>query len=271
MSISFFEPHSALKPYIQSYAHIQLLPKDTKNPLQFDFYPHGFPALIYNLNKVIKVKESGTPNYIEATLMFNGQYDRYSSYECSSAHFVIINFKPFGAYFLLGIPQHHLANTKIEILDLFPRMTSLYNQLEDYHDDIPNIINTLESWLLQKIPFHVDKKLERFQFAEYLIRSHSGRLPISELSEKMGMSISSLEEHFKEKVGLSPKLYSRIVRFNHCMDYIKGKNSKSWSEIVYEFDYFDQIHFIREFKKFYGYTPTQIELSKWNISKLITL
>lgn len=58
-----------------------------------------------------------------------------------------------------------------------------------------------------------------------------------------------MEDHFKQKLGLTPKMYLRIIRFNNCFKHIELESGKkkSWAEIAYQFNYFDQMHFIRDF------------------------
>jgi transcriptional regulator GlxA family with amidase domain len=65
-----------------------------------------------------------------------------------------------------------------------------------------------------------------------------------------------LERLFKKYIGLSPKFYSRIIRFNHIFQLVKEKRI-SWLEITHLSGYFDQSHFIRDFKAFTGEEPSQ--------------
>ena len=59
-------------------------------------------------------------------------------------------------------------------------------------------------------------------------------------------------------VGISPKLYQRIMRFNMALQYIRrNKCCCNWSEVASRFGYYDQTHFIKEFKLFYGKTPAE--------------
>ncbi|MNL09584.1 HTH-type transcriptional activator RhaR [compost metagenome] len=73
----------------------------------------------------------------------------------------------------------------------------------------------------------------------------------------MGMSTTTLGDQFREKVGFSPKAFSRIVRFNHINAFIDKHHATNWQELVYTFGFFDQNHFIKEFKRFYGCTPSE--------------
>ena len=69
------------------------------------------------------------------------------------------------------------------------------------------------------------------------------------------MSIKTFERKFIEQVGASPKIFSRIVRFNKAITLKMKEYKKSWTSIALDCGYFDQMHFIKDFKLFTGDTP----------------
>lgn len=94
-----------------------------------------------------------------------------------------------------------------------------------------------------------------------------GHLRINELSSQYFLSNRQFERRFKEFAGLSPKLYTRIIRFQAASNEYGNKN-KSLTSIAYDCGYYDQSHFIHEFKEFSGLDPRQYfsgstEATKW--------
>ncbi|WP_317162601.1 helix-turn-helix domain-containing protein [Myroides albus] len=73
----------------------------------------------------------------------------------------------------------------------------------------------------------------------------------------MNISERTLERLVKQYVGMSPKVYSRIIRFQANLNLLRESSFKSLTELTYESGYFDQSHYIREFKTFTGSTPKQ--------------
>jgi AraC-like DNA-binding protein len=66
-----------------------------------------------------------------------------------------------------------------------------------------------------------------------------------------------------EFVGINPKQYHRIVRFNNLLPNIhRKKNICHWTDLAYQFGYYDQVHFIKDFKTFYGKTPSAFSGNK---------
>lgn len=89
----------------------------------------------------------------------------------------------------------------------------------------------------------------------YLIRL-KGMVNVSQLARNFCLSPRQFERKFKEYSGFSPKLYSRIIRFQSAINEY-GNNYKSLTELAYKCGYYDQSHFIHDFKEFSGYHPKQ--------------
>jgi len=74
-----------------------------------------------------------------------------------------------------------------------------------------------------------------------------------------------LENLFKKWVGLSPKLFARIIRFSYIFQLVQD-NNQSWSSLAYEAAYYDQSHFIRNFKSFTGENPADYSFDEENMA-----
>ena len=100
--------------------------------------------------------------------------------------------------------------------------------------------------------------LERFIYRKIkliykLIYQTNGTIRIKELNEKLFISPSPFEKRFRKVVGTTAKKFASIVRFNSVLDNLN--ESKTLTEICYENNFFDQAHFIKDFKQFTGDTP----------------
>ena len=85
------------------------------------------------------------------------------------------------------------------------------------------------------------------------------------------MSQRYLESHFKDMIGTTPKMYCRIVRFLASYQFILQNTHLDWGDLVYRYQYFDQAHFIHEFKRFFGYSPSKIHLANSQLAGEISL
>lgn len=112
-------------------------------------------------------------------------------------------------------------------------------------------INIVEQFLLSELKYiQADKLIVE---AVKLIYQSKGTIRIKELNEKLFISQSPFEKRFRKVVGTSPKKFASIIRFNAVLDNLN--KTKSLTEICYENNYFDQAHFIKDFKQFTGDTP----------------
>lgn len=171
--------------------------------------------------------------------------------------YLAIRFHPGSFYQLLSFPLSEIFNQVIE-LDLLPGMfwRNLTERIANFRD-VNQKLEALEHELLSLLggAKNPSKLLET---SLSIIHASKGTLRINDLSSQLGVYPKSLEREFKSRIGVSPKLYSRIVRFNHVIKHLNEQNSDvEWADIAYEFGYFDQSHFIREFIQFFGLSPEQ--------------
>ena len=94
------------------------------------------------------------------------------------------------------------------------------------------------------------------------IKEKNGCLSVEEIRDIVGYSHRRFSELFKVLVGITPKQYARICRFQHTLGSIWGGNVPDWSSIAIDSGYFDQPHFIHEFKSFSGLSPTEYYIIK---------
>lgn len=94
----------------------------------------------------------------------------------------------------------------------------------------------------------VDKALD-------MIFGKKGMMAVADIYSEMGITERYLEQLFQKYVGLSPKFLARVVRFSYIFQVIKDQNP-DWAAVVYEAGYYDQSHFIKNFKQFTGEDPS---------------
>ena len=265
MKTIVYIPHLMLQPYIQVYMHSTV--GDQYKQMELDLFPVGHGVLTFILDEEHFLYNSGQNKYYNVRFNFTGQLDHHHHLTTSSASMIYVMFKPFGAFKILGIPQQLLLNECSLISDMLgAQINTLCKRMEDSAAKPLNVLKLLEDWFITQLKKNSNLNTNRIEHACQQIMNNSGNLPIKDLYDLANMSKSSLEHHFKEQVGISPKMFSRVVRFNQVNKFLKDTATSDWQEIIYRYGYFDQSHFIHEFKHFFGYTPSQIHLSRENLS-----
>ena len=87
---------------------------------------------------------------------------------------------------------------------------------------------------------------------------HGGQIQISGLAAQVGLNLRQFERRFGQQVGVQPKLYARIARFEAALDSKARCRTKSWTEVAHDFGYYDQMHLVHDFESFSGETPTNL-------------
>jgi AraC-like DNA-binding protein len=167
------------------------------------------------------------------------------------------NFGIFGVYLqpyaipaLLGMPAHAVID---ELPDLHALLGQEGRELEEQMmlaGDHQQRVQLVSAFLEKRI--RNIKRPEIIQ-AIQLIYQHKGQVNCKELAAFSCLSQRQFERRFKELAGFSPKLFARIVRFNMLLT--SNLNAQSLTQLAYEFGYYDQAHFIEDFKSFSGYSP----------------
>ena len=87
------------------------------------------------------------------------------------------------------------------------------------------------------------------------------------MAKEIGVSQRHLEIQFKRSVGLSPKTYSLIQRFKRMEFALRESSTVHWQDMVFAYDYYDQNHFIKDFKRFTGQTPSGYLLNNFEMGR----
>jgi transcriptional regulator GlxA family with amidase domain len=98
-----------------------------------------------------------------------------------------------------------------------------------------------------------------------------GAVRIDEMAHHAALSVRQYERRFQDEMGLPPKLFARITRFQMALDAKRSAPVRSWLGIAHEYGYFDQMHMIREFQNLGGDAPGQIlqqsgDLQPWSVA-----
>lgn len=186
----------------------------------------------------------------------------------SKRHVVGITFKAGGLQSLIGLPMNELTNKELDASLVFGReIKELEVRLKEAKRDI-EVQSLVESFLLKKSASI--KNAQPFDRAIDKLVKSNGNIPIETIASYAGISLRQLERNCQLRLGIAPKLFARLIRFSGAYMLKEKRPYLGWANIAYEFGYFDQMHLIRDFKSFSGYTPTVIETMLPSSVKIVT-
>jgi AraC-like DNA-binding protein len=171
--------------------------------------------------------------------------------------FVSVCFFPGAAAHFFPVAMHEVSDTMIDLGDLWK---SIAAEMEDRVHCATN--NHQRVAIIQE---YLTRQLEKLRKDDnavehwlWQVNFFKGQLHVEDLSRKANISQRQLGRRFNQTVGLSPKEFSRVTRFIHSLKYLKKYPSLSLTEIAYESGYYDQAHFIHDYKNYAGVTPGEL-------------
>jgi AraC-like DNA-binding protein len=168
-----------------------------------------------------------------------------------------IQFRANGFYKIFAIPGSVITNGMIDASSVYKENISrLQLQLQEAKSTV-EMVNQTEKFLIgYLLKSNVKDGYNSVQAAAQLVFKHAGNIPVDRLAFFANMSLKTFERNFVTEVGVPPKLFSRIVRFNYALSLIMKNSYKNWSSVANACGYFDQMHLIKDFKTFAGDVPS---------------
>jgi AraC-like DNA-binding protein len=166
-----------------------------------------------------------------------------------------VHFKPGGAFPFLGLPAGDLADTHVDLETLWGRSAGRLRERLCEARTSAERFHLLQDALLSRLRHGVEQHYAVSAALEMFGKNKAGPR-VSEAAKYLGLSQRRFIQVFKAEVGMKPKLFSRIQRFQQTRTVIQHNPSVNWADLAVDLGYFDQSHFIREFLEFSGLSPT---------------
>lgn len=187
---------------------------------------------------------------------FSGKHTRYIVIEAASQSSMMgVHFKPCGAFPFLGFDLSELTDQVIELDLLWGKGANLLREQLLHTPTVEGKFAVLEGYLRARFTGHprTFKSVER---AIYLLLRSPHGMAIRDLAGTIGITPKHLITQFDRFVGLKPKLCERIGKFQGVLHSIHQDQCIDWAHLAVSCGYYDQSHFIKEFKAFSGLNPS---------------
>lgn len=256
MNTSFlFDPHPILQPLIKMVLVKGVMPWDDDTKKVYSYPPTPVHCIIFYLNSPIRVQKLGEDNFeCQPSCVVVGPQLTPVNIELSRDHrAVMIGFQPGGLFRFLGIPMTEMFDEGVDGFNVLDKdIHFLIEELRELKE--PGRINTrVQAYLMQKIQHSSD--LLPFDRALIKLQKTGNDYSMDAVARDACLSLRQFQRKCHERLGMNPKLYARIARFSKAYSMFEGNQQLTWSQISHSCGYFDQMHFIRDFKEFAGVTP----------------
>lgn len=216
-------------------------------------FPFGSFELIFNLLNAPVMKMWGeNTSFTQPDILFPGQFT--NPFELSfnkKTKCFGISFQPWTGNLLLKIPAYEFTDKIVQLNDNNP-LRILREQFLGSKDE-NEFIMYLESYLYHKIKTYQEDHITTFLAKTIILNQAPAE--IKKISESLCICQRRIEQRFSERIGLPIRTFTRKVRFQKAVNLLKQPGCSNLTGIGLEAGYYDQNHFIRDFKQFSGHTP----------------
>ena len=168
----------------------------------------------------------------------------------------VISFKKGMAYPFFPVPMHEMTDRVVDADLLWGNDFAFLRERLLEIKEITRKFETVERFLLK----HFQGKLTLNPAVEYAVTQiirRPDQINLARLNQNIGFSQKHLIGMFKRQVGIAPKAYLKIIRFQKAISEIEARKDVNWTNIAQDCGFYDQAHFINDFKFFSGFTPEE--------------
>lgn len=225
--------------------------------------PSGTASLVINLHEdEIRNYEGENDDQLQrfpgAVLM--GAYSRYSAIDAQEQRAVLgVEFHAAGLWPFCSPAAEELHNQHFKLGDVWGSAGETLRERILAAPTPYARVRVVEAELLARACRPLNRRAE-IDFALTRLARPSQDYSIAMLSEHVGLSARRLTRLFTLEVGLTPKLYARIKRFERALQLMNSADSVDWSDLAQVCGYFDQSHLIKDCKAISGFTPSELRL-----------
>jgi AraC-like DNA-binding protein len=257
MGFTYFLPDPSLQQYVENIIVVELnFNEDFIN--QITIVPDYRSCLCFILADKISAYEQG--HLIERENVILASFHLFSTIMNlgKKHHAVCVQFKPIGWNSLMqNIPQNEVLNTCYDAKLFLGSYANTLTELLEEAASASAQNHIIQSFLKERLsrlemPSPFDRAIDAF------IRS-GGNLTIEQTASLACLSLRQFERLCNSKIGVSPRMFGRLIRFSNTYKLKEQHPNLSWNKIAFHCGYFDHMHLIRDFKQFSGTIPSITE------------
>jgi len=258
VDVQVYQPAPVLRPFFKSYFTIVgQVPASHTTPV----LPCTYSVMQFNFAEPVRLDGPANGSGMLPPLMVCGQTARpFAMHFAGEVATLGVMVEPATYRLLFGAAMGDLVDHVHDAAALLgsARARGLYADMERYRTRPAELVAAFERFWYRalsaklRVPAGVAGALAA-------IRAGGGQEPVGALAHRLGTGRRTLERRFAEHVGLSPKGWSRLVRFNGVLGALAGR--PALAQAALESGYYDQAHFQHEFRALAGLTPRQFLLA----------
>lgn len=257
-----FEPSEELKTFVKEY---WVFENPDPQIHRQKIIPDGYCEIIFHYRSPYRLNLHGEWELQSRTLLAGQISGHFLIENTGPTGMIGIKLQPAAPFQLFGLSMERFKDKVADLAATLGGMDNEMVQLSKPALPMAKRVKLAERWLSSRSQPDAAQNSNRVTTAVENIFEQKGLTDIESLSKKVHVSKRHLEREFKQAVGLTPKFFCRIVRFNYIFE-IMSTGDESWIEIALQSGHFDQSHFIKNFKEFTGEEPSKYGFDEANLA-----
>jgi AraC-like DNA-binding protein len=221
-------------------------------------FPSGTFELVFNLRedklRIYRGPQLDQMSHFSGAIVSGPYGSFFGSDTAEEASVMGVHFKPGGAFPFLGLAANELADFHINLRDIWGGAASEVHERLSFEPSSARRFRILEEALIS----HRFRALEHHPavaLALDRVRDAPSRSFVRTLVREAGISERRFIDVFNFQVGIKPKVFTRIERFQRVLHVVHRSRVLEWGQLALEHGYYDQSHLIRDFLAFSGFSP----------------
>jgi AraC-like DNA-binding protein len=266
MNYEVFEPNLDLSELIKCYWILES-PKEETMEKQ-TIVPDGCMEMIFHYGDPYKQYTKNGKSIIQPKCFVIGQLTRPLEIEPTGETGIFsVRFHPNGFLPFANIPIKEMENTSVSLEKLFGKEGQEIEETVLNANSTVDRIKLIETFLFNQLAD--TRTIDRIvKSTVETILTANGQLSVDELTRQTNINRRQLERKFSSTIGLSPKQLSKTIRLQATLKMLLDKKFTSLTALAYENEYYDQAHFIKDFKELTGFTPKEFYGNNVKMSSL---
>lgn len=249
-----YQSSPLLRPFVECFFiwewHVGKTPRLVESP------PSGFTSLVINYGSIYKAGHDSLSAKEVPSAFLAGQFThRYQIWLEGQVGMACVVFKPGGMAAFFSVPMYELTGERVCFESIFGKKgRELVEKIGNSRSHEQKIA-LLDRFLLYQL-HQIQPANNAIHHAANRIFNYNGVVKMDDLLYVAFMSRRNFERKFLEQVGVSPKYYARMRRVGRICQLMNTSQTLNWQYFTGEGDYYDQAHFIKDFKDFMGVAPS---------------
>lgn len=268
MNYQVYNVSAELQPFVKCFWSLE--DDQQEEPVKQKVLPDGCMEMIFHYGDLYMQYFEDGSSIIQPKSFVFGQITKYIEIAPTGVSGIIsARFLPEGITPFINIPVTSLENRAVDIADIFGDGGKRLEENVVNANTIDERIKLIESFLLSKLtePTTIDAITRSCVKAIFQSR---GQIGVVELADKMNINCRNMERKFASAIGISPKQLARVARLQATLKMLDQKKINNLTSLAYENGYYDQSHFIKDFKEFTGISPKSFYADNLKLSALFT-